>query len=107
MIRIRPLTVFDFGKVKVGRKKHKVFTLENEATKGGASVHIRGIGLTGGTNDGEFGQTNNCGTLAPRERCKVKIRFAPDRAGPANAKVHIQSDAANAPLKIVVSGTGE
>jgi hypothetical protein len=61
------------------------------------------ITITGGN----FTQTNNCGTtLAINASCTITVTFVPGAAGPLNAQVNINDNAANTPQTVPLSGTG-
>ncbi len=68
---------------------------------GGAALTITSI-VVGGTNAGDFSQTNNCGTsLAAGANCSVSVTFKPTATGSRSATVTL-TDNSNA-----VSGTTE
>jgi hypothetical protein len=73
---------------------------------GNASLTGITIGLTG-TNVGDFGQTNTCGSsLAPTSQCSIGVTFAPASTGAKSASVSISDNATNSPQSITLTGTG-
>ncbi|HZU27992.1 MAG TPA: choice-of-anchor D domain-containing protein [Bryobacteraceae bacterium] len=65
----------------------------------------------GGTNSGDFGQTNNCGaTLLNGTSCTVSVTFTPTAAGSRSATITITDNAGNTAgsiQTITLSGTGQ
>jgi hypothetical protein len=91
-IRATPSPV-DFGDLAVGsRSKGRKITVKNT---GGSDLTLAAAELTGPQTD-QFAITRDgCDgvTLAPRDSCTVKVRFAPTgAAGPRNAGVQILTD---------------
>jgi hypothetical protein len=61
----------------------------------------------GGTNPGDFAQTNICGsTVAMGANCTINATFTPTAAGSRNASVSISDNASGSPQTISLSGTG-
>jgi hypothetical protein len=81
-------------------------TVRNSGTAG---LAISSIAL-GGTNAGDFGQSNNCPTvpslLAANATCTVTVSFTPSALGSRTASVNITDDASGSPHGIALSGTG-
>ena len=78
-------------------------TLTNSST---ATLTIAAITL-GGSNPGDFAQTNTCGaSLAAGAHCAISVTFKPTAAGARTAAVAISSNAAGSPQTIALSGTG-
>lgn len=60
-----------------------------------------------GTNPGDFGQTNNCGSsVAAGGSCSIFVTFKPTTTGTRSAAVSIVDNAPNSPQMVPVSGTG-
>ncbi|MFL5658953.1 MAG: N,N-dimethylformamidase beta subunit family domain-containing protein [Ktedonobacteraceae bacterium] len=81
-------------------------TLKNSGT---ADLTISTISL-GGTNPGDFAQTNTCpispSTLAAGASCTISVTFTPTATGTRNASVSITDNAADSPQTIALSGSG-
>jgi len=61
----------------------------------------------GGTNPGDFAQTNNCpASLAPNASCTISVTNTPTFVGPSSASVVIVSNSATSPDAVSLSGTG-
>jgi hypothetical protein len=64
----------------------------------------------GGTNNGDFAQTNNCpaspATLAPSGACVVNVTFKPTGIGTRNGTLTVNSDSAGNPFSVPLSGSG-
>jgi hypothetical protein len=61
----------------------------------------------GGTNAGDFAQTNNCpASLSPNASCTISITNTPTFVGPSSANLVIVSNAAGSPDTVGLSGTG-
>jgi trimeric autotransporter adhesin len=71
-----------------------------------ATLHISNIAITG-TNAGDFGQTNTCGTtLAASLNCTITVTFSPSATGTRTAAVAVTDDAAGSPQTVNLTGTG-
>jgi hypothetical protein len=67
---------------------------------------ITGIAL-GGTNPGDFAQTNNCPTtVAVNATCTISVTFTPTAANARSAAVTITDNGAGSPQSVALSGTG-
>jgi len=81
-------------------------TVRNSGT---APLSIGSI-LIGGTNAGDFAQTNNCPTvpslLAANATCTISVTFAPSAIGARSATVTIGDDAPGSPHGVPLAGTG-
>jgi len=78
-------------------------TLTNQGT---TALSIASIAVTG-TDNGNFAETNNCGTsVAVGASCTIKVTFQPTGGGPRNALLTITDDAADSPQNVALSGTG-
>jgi hypothetical protein len=97
-----------FGTIVIGNTSaSQSVTLTNSGT---AALTINSIGL-GGTNPGDFAQTNTCpinpSTLAQNGTCTITVTFTPTSTGARTASVSIADNAANSPQSIALSGTGQ
>ena len=73
---------------------------------GSATLNITSIAV-GGTNSGDFSQTNTCGaTLAVNANCSINVTFTPSASGARSASVVITDDAPNSPQSITLTGNG-
>ncbi len=81
-------------------------TVRNSGTAGLAISSI----VLGGTNSGDFAQSNTCPTvpslLAANATCTVTVTFTPSALGSRSASVTITDDAPGSPHSIALSGTG-
>src|SRR5438552_1473011 len=81
-------------------------TLSNTGT---APLTISGIAL-GGTNAGDFGQTNNCplspSTLAASSSCTFNVTFTPTASGTCAASLTVTDNASGSPQTVSLTGTG-
>ena len=93
-----------FGSQPVGNASAaQSVTLTNSGT---AALSISGVAL-GGTNPGDFAQTNTCpASLAANATCTISVTFNPTATGSRTASVQITDNAANSPQSVGVSGTG-
>ena len=79
-------------------------TLSNTGT---AALNISSIAVTG-TNSGDFGQTNNCGTsVAAGAQCTINVTFTPTASGTRTAALDITDNASGSPQAASLTGTGE
>jgi hypothetical protein len=82
------------------------FTVTNN---GAGALTIASIGL-GGSNPGDFAQTNNCpispATLAASSFCTVNVTFTPLAVNLRSAAVLITDNGSGSPQSEAVSGTG-
>ena len=76
---------------------------------GSAPLTISGVTL-GGTNPGDFAQTNTCpispATLAAGANCSISATFTPTATGGRAASLSIADDAGGSPHVVALSGTG-
>ncbi|HUO26922.1 MAG TPA: choice-of-anchor D domain-containing protein [Candidatus Aquilonibacter sp.] len=76
---------------------------------GGVDLNISAISF-GGTNAGDFSQTNNCGTLpasvSPQATCTIQITLTPSSYGPESATLKITDNAAGSPQSVTLTGSG-
>jgi hypothetical protein len=84
--------------------KAQTVTLTNS---GSAPLLISGISF-GGSNGGDFSQTNNCGSaVAANASCQISVIFAPLGGGNRNATLQIANNGEDGILAVTLSGTGE
>ena len=73
---------------------------------GNASLSISNIAL-GGTNPGDFAQTNNCASsVAAGANCTISVTFTPTAAGSRSASLSITDNASGSPQTVSLTGTG-
>jgi hypothetical protein len=73
---------------------------------GTTALSITSITFTG-TNNGDFSETDNCGTsLAAGESCNIAVTFTPTGNGARDAVLNVTDDARNGPQSVALSGTG-
>src|SRR3989454_4452372 len=78
-------------------------TLSNS---GSAALSITSIAVTG-TNSGDFGQTNNCGSsLAAGSSCAINVTFTPTATGTRSGTLTVTDNASNSPQTVSLTGTG-
>ena len=84
----------------------QVVTLTNS---GNAPLTISSIGI-GGTNSGDFTQTNTCpasnATLDANASCTISVTFTPAAAGSRTASVAVTDNATGTPQGLSLVGTG-
>jgi hypothetical protein len=81
----------------------QTITLSNT---GAAALTITGITI-GGTNAGDFSQTNTCGaSVAASGNCTISVTFKPTASGSRTASVSIADNATGSPQGVTLSGTG-
>lgn len=73
---------------------------------GSVALGITSLTLTG-TNNGDFVQTNTCGTfVAVGSSCTISVIFTPTAAGARTASVSITDNATGSPQVVALTGTG-
>ena len=73
---------------------------------GKAVLAISGI-TAGGTNLGDFVQSNNCGTsLAAGASCQISVTFTPGAAGARTATLSIADNGSGSPQTVSLTGSG-
>ncbi len=78
-------------------------TLSNS---GNATLNITSISL-GGTNSGDFSQSNNCGTsVAQGANCTISVTFTPSTLNSESAQVVISDNASGSPQSVSLTGAG-
>jgi len=73
---------------------------------GTGALHVSAVAL-GGSNAGDFSQTNTCvGTaVAAGGSCGITVNFSPQAEGQRTASVTVSDDAGNSPQSIALTGT--
>jgi hypothetical protein len=100
-------TLPSFGNQNIGTTSAaQTVTVSNTGT---GPLSIASI-VVGGTNPGDFGQTNNCGaTLVNGSSCTLSVTFTPSASGARSATITLTDNANNvtgATQVISASGTG-
>lgn len=76
---------------------------------GNAPLTISSIAI-GGTNSGDFAQTNTCpgssATLAANANCSISVTFMPMASGSRTASIIIMDNAPGSPHGVTLTGTG-
>jgi hypothetical protein len=73
---------------------------------GSSNMTISGVTVTG-TDAGDFGQTNNCGTsLSAGASCTINVTFSPTASGARSASLSITDSAVGSPQTVSLTGTG-
>jgi len=72
---------------------------------GNAALSISGI-APAGTNPGDFGVSNTCGTsVSAGANCAINVTFAPTATGSRSASVSITDNASTSPQSVGLTGT--
>jgi hypothetical protein len=102
-LKFSPASV-NFGSVNVGSSSAvKKVSVQNVSS---GTITFTSIAI-GGTDPGDFSQTNNCGTsLAAGSSCTVSVTFTPTTTGTRSGNVTIKDTDPTSPQKILLSGTG-
>jgi uncharacterized protein (TIGR03437 family) len=73
---------------------------------GAAALNLSAVTI-GGLNQGDFAETNNCGTaLAAAANCTINVIFTPTSAGIRTASLFVAGDINGGTQAVVLSGTG-
>ena len=73
---------------------------------GNAALSVTSIAVTG-TNAGDFGQTNNCGTsVAAGASCTINVTFTPSATGTRTGTLTVSDNASGSPQTVGLTGTG-
>jgi hypothetical protein len=73
---------------------------------GNRALLVSGISI-GGTNPGDFVQTNDCGTsLPPGGSCTITVNFTPQAMGGRSGTLTIVDNAPGSPRNVSLGGTG-
>src|SRR5258708_17159579 len=102
-VAIAPGSV-DFGTILQGAATApQTIKIMNSGT---SALHISS-GTRGGSNEGDFSQTNTCvGTpVAAGGSCGITVNFSPQAEGQRTASVTVSDDAGNSPQSIALTGT--
>jgi hypothetical protein len=95
-------TQVNFGTVKQGQSKSTSVTIANTGT---TELTITSVSITG-ADMGDFGQTNNCTSLAPNHKCIVSVTFTPTMTGSRSADLTVMDNAQSGTTNIPLTGTG-
>jgi hypothetical protein len=96
-------TTLPFGTVPVTQSLTKKMTVKNVGT---TAVALTSISI-GGTNAGDFSQTNTCGTsIAAGASCSISVKFSPTATGSRTAVLTLTDDDASGSQTVALSGTG-
>ncbi len=81
------------------------------ATSASQSVTLKNTGSISASisikPSGDFGETDNCSTLAINASCTVNVTFTPTIVGAVSGAITITDNAANSPQIVSLTGTGE
>ena len=93
-----------FGSVNLGSSSAaSTITLTNS---GNAALSINGITI-GGADNGDFSQTNTCGSsVAAGTNCTISVIFTPTATGSRSATLSIADNASGSPQTVALTGTG-
>ena len=73
---------------------------------GNTALSIRAISI-GGSNSGDFQQTNTCGTsVVAGGNCSIGVTFTPTATGARSATLSIGDNATSSPQSVALAGTG-
>jgi len=103
-LTVLPATL-SFGSIAVGGSPSaaQTVTVTNTSTVSATIINV----LVGGTNAGDFSQTNTCGgPLAAGANCTASVQFAPTAAGSRSGTLTVTSNASGSPQSITMTGTG-
>jgi hypothetical protein len=94
----------DFGSVGVGfTSLPKIVAIKNVGT---SDLTVNAITF-GGTNAGEFSETNSCKAIVKGSSCAITVTFSPASNGKKNAMIGISSNDPKKPvINIKISGSG-
>jgi FG-GAP-like repeat/Abnormal spindle-like microcephaly-assoc'd, ASPM-SPD-2-Hydin/FG-GAP repeat len=103
-LTVLPATL-SFGSIAVGGSPSasQTVTVTNTSSVSATIVNV----VVGGSNAGDFSQTNTCGgPLAAGANCTASVQFAPTAAGSRTASLTVTSNAVGSPQSITMTGTG-
>jgi hypothetical protein len=102
-LTFKPIGV-NFGNQKVGTSSNPVsITFSNG---GATALKVSSIAL-GGSNPGDFSQTNNCPRSLPAGgKCTIQVTFTPTQKGARSADLQVFDDANPSPQQAALGGTG-
>jgi hypothetical protein len=79
------------------------------SSTGGEDLSMTSITFTG-TNNGDFSQTNTCGTLpatiSPDDNCTISVSLTPSVNGPESATMNIFDNGTGGSQKVTLTGSG-
>ncbi len=93
----------EFGTVKQGHSKSMNVTITNTGT---TQLTITSVGITG-SDISDFGQRNNCTSLAPGRNCIVSVTFTPTTTGSRSANLTVMDNAQMGTTIVSLTGTGD
>jgi hypothetical protein len=93
----------NFGMVKQGHSKSVNVTITNTGT---TLLTITGVSITG-TDMSDFGQRNNCTSLAPNRSCQVSVTFTPSTTGYRSADLTVTDNTQAGTTNVPLTGTGD
>src|SRR5271154_4322486 len=96
-------TEVEFGTVKQGNSKSTNVTITNTGT---TQLTITSVGITG-SDISDFGQRNNCTSLAPNRSCIVSVTFTPTMTGPRSAGLTVTDNTQAGSYTVSLMGTGD
>src|SRR6201984_3363033 len=94
-------TSLSFGNVSVGNNKIQSVTIKNTGT---TAVNLSQASITGAGYSVASG--NSSVSIPEGQSGTIQIQMAPASAGVYNGNLSIESDAANSPVKVALTGTG-
>ncbi len=98
------VAALSYGNVTVGTSSTKNLTFTNSGT---TTVNITGITI-GGTNAGDFTETNNCGSsVAGKKSCTISVTFTPSAKGKRTGTLSVNDDGGGSPQNVSLTGTGK
>jgi len=96
-------TQVNFGTVKQGHSKKINVTITNTGT---TQLTITNVSITG-ADMGDFGQINNCTSLAPNRSCIVSVTFTPTTTGYRSADLTVTDNTQGGTTTVPLMGTGD
>jgi hypothetical protein len=95
----------NFGTVTVGTSSKAMDV--RVTNKGGTSVKITGITITG-ADAGDYAEVNACGaTLGPGASCSIAVVFTPMAMGTRTAELNVADTGGGSPQRVGLTGTGQ
>lgn len=82
----------------------QAITLTNVSASG--TVVISKLSITG-SDSGDFSETNNCGSIAPKGTCTINVTFKPTATGTRSASVSVADNGGGTPQTDALTGTGQ
>jgi len=89
-------------------------TFATQALKTSSAVQVvtvtntgaNSITISGASTSGDFGQTNNCGTITAGGICSVSVKFSPTASGTRSGTLSVSGSFTGSPQALSLSGTG-